>query len=283
MTLLRFIAQAIAIVLMGIPVFADTATVDRVFTTAQTAAEKAGFKQIIDIDHARLAQDAGVAMPASRVQLFMDPELTANLMATNVRVGLDLPFRVLAFDAGLETRATYTNSKFLQIRHGLPSSEDLTAFDRALAPVLASIDAPFAPAPTESLVLDYGILSLTSDRDFSDTIDNLKKIVNSQGDTIWFGEIDFTAILGASAGSKATLLLFGGPAPGGIAMADYPSIGLDAFCQKLLVYEDKSGVVQVIYNSIVSMADLHYGQHIKPHQELDERLTATFSNAIHKH
>jgi uncharacterized protein (DUF302 family) len=75
-------------------------------------------------------------------------------------------------------------------------------------------------------------------------------------------------------------LLFGGPAPGGVAMRDFPAIGLDAFCQKLLVYQDDTGQTRVIFNDIAAMARLHYGRSAEPHDLLNQRLTETFKTAL---
>ena len=77
------------------------------------------------------------------------------------------------------------------------------------------------------------------------------------------------------------LLLFGGPGPGGKAMAQFPRLGLDAFCQKLLVYQ-VDGAVKVIFNDIAALAELHYGRTAKPHELLNQRLMATFKGAVTK-
>lgn len=39
------------------------------------------------------------------------------------------------------------------------------------------------------------------------------------------------------------LILFGGPGPGGKAMASAPTLGLDAFCPKVLIWQDADGAV----------------------------------------
>ena len=67
---------------------------------------------------------------------------------------------------------------------------------------------------------------------------------------------------------------------GGVAMADFPAIGLDAFCQKLLVYAGDDGGSVVIFNDIAAFAELHYGSSAKPHHALNERLKATFQKAL---
>ena len=118
--------------------------------------------------------------------------------------------------------------------------------------------------------------------DFNSTIEKLKKSILSQGDTKWFGEIDFqkeAESLNIKI-DKTTLLLFGGPAPGGLAMVDSPKLGLDAFCQKLLVYENKNGEVMVSFNNITDFANLYYGRSTPPQQNINKRLLNTFKNAI---
>ena len=104
----------------------------------------------------------------------------------------------------------------------------------------------------------------------------------AQDDTVWFGEIDFMTEASGEGVElpAATLLLFGGPKPGGIAMAKFPAIGLDAFCQKLLVYAGEDGGSVVIFNDIAAMAELHYGAISETASRTDERLTATFKKAV---
>ena len=81
----------------------------------------------------------------------------------------------------------------------------------------------------------------------------------AEGDTLWFGELDYRAEAQAFDIElpRLTLLLFGAPGPGGKAMADFPRMGLDAFCQKVLVHEADDGQVKVYYNSMVGFAELH--------------------------
>ena len=76
--------------------------------------------------------------------------------------------------------------------------------------------------------------------------------------------------------------LGGGPGPGGKAMAQFPRLGLDAFCQKLLVYQDEDGSVKVLFNDIVALAELHYGKSNPPQKIINQRLKATFTKAIQK-
>lgn len=125
-------------------------------------------------------------------------------------------------------------------------------------------------------------MKIQSDYDFETTVENLKAIVSAQSDTRWFGEIDYQAearSFNVDINSNI-LLLFGGPGPGGKAMMTTPKIGLDAFCQKLLVYEEDNGEVWVAFNDIVAFSELYYGTSTKPQQMINQRLKMTFNKAV---
>ena len=259
---------------------ADT---DIVFEAVAEAVTDAKMVRVIEIDHARLAAGEGVEMPPSRVLLFSDPGVNAAILSENIRAGLDLPFRVLSYGDEAKPSLSYTSSAFIAKRHGLEGSAALADFDERLQTVLRAVDgADPSPVPTDAVERDFGIIEIASAYDVAETVVRLEKAVTAQTDTIWFGEIDFMKEAAAFdvALPAAKLLLFGGPAPGGVAMADYPAIGLDAFCQKLLVYEGTSGNAVVLFNDIAAFAQLYYGSSIEPHAMLNKRLSATFSAAV---
>ncbi|CUH41160.1 hypothetical protein RUM4293_00024 [Ruegeria atlantica] len=254
--------------------------VDENFTSIEAAIKEAGLASIASIDHARLAAAEGVEMPPSRVQMFSDPEINTPILKENIRAGLDLPFRVLSYGQDGSAKVVFTDSDFLEFRHGLSDKSALDTFSQRLETVTGVTDGK--ALPTNGLSRDYGLIELVSELSVAEAAENLTKIVMAQDDTVWFGEIDFTAEA-ATQGTelpKAVLLLFGGPGPGGIAMADFPAIGLDAFCQKLLVYAGDDGGSVVIFNDIAAFAELYYGSSAKPHHALNERLTATFQKAL---
>nr|WP_217353295.1 MULTISPECIES: DUF302 domain-containing protein [Ruegeria] len=254
--------------------------VDKNFLELETAVDEAGPTPIASIDHSRLAKAEGVEMPASRVLIFSDPEINTPILKETVRAGLDLPFRVLSFDQDDRPQITYTDSQFLKIRHGLTDASSVRVFQSKMLEVLNDLDA--TPAPTNGLFADYGVIELRSQLSVPEAVERLRTAVMGQDDTVWFGEIDFAteaSQLGVEL-PDAVLLLFGGPAPGGVAMAGFPAIGLDAFCQKLLVYANEEGGSVVIFNDIAALAELHYGFSAEPHHGLNKRLTATFRTAI---
>lgn len=137
---------------------------------------------------------------------------------------------------------------------------------------------------TKDISKNFGIVTLKSDFNFETTVNNLKNIVMSQNDTQWFADIDFQKeAKDLNIDIRPTnLLLFGGPAPGGKTMVTTPKIGLDAFCQKLLVNEDSDKHIFICYNDIVAFSELYYNTSTKPQHFINKMLKATFSKAIHK-
>jgi len=241
---------------------------------------------IVNLDHHKMAKEEGVYTPPSSATIFSDPVVNTPLIKENPLIGIDLPFKILCFSEADTTKVSvaFTSADFISKRHGIEFSM-LEAFDKKLSKVVSSIDtSSISKTNTDSVSFGYGIINIQSDYDFKNTVDNLKTIVNSQNDTRWFGEIDFqkdAATLNQEV-NQSTLLLFGGPAPGGKAMMTTPKIGLDAFCQKLLVYENDQGEIWIAFNDIVAFSELYYGKSTKPQNLINQRLTKTFTTAVKK-
>lgn len=245
----------------------------------------ANFDKIATLDHHRMAKEEGVFTPPAIAMIFSDNKINTDLLAKgDPLLGLDLPFKVLAYAEPdtMRVSVAYTSGDFIAKRHGMDAA-DFVAYNDALATVLKVVDeAMISPSSLDSVQKGFGIVRITSEYDYDTTVQKLRDIVMAQSDTKWFGEIDYQeAARQAGVNIKPNiLLLFGGPAPGGQAMMTSPKIGLDAFCQKLLVYEDSEGKIQVAFNDIVAFAKLYYGSNTKPQMMINQRLTATFSKAI---
>ena len=242
------------------------------------------FDYVLSIDHARLAEEAGVYTPPYIVTLFSNAKVNAELLELNPLVGLDLPYKVLCYSepdtAG--PSIAYTSADFIRKRHGL-SEAAVVNFAGDIEKVVGTFpEKDLSPTGLEKVDQQFGIISLRSDFDFNATVERLREVILSQGDTKWFGEIDFqkeARDLNIDIG-KTTLLLFGGPAPGGKAMFDSPKLGLDAFCQKLLISENEQAEVSVSFNDISAFANLYYGRSTKPQEMINARLKNTFEKAV---
>lgn len=241
------------------------------------------FEVIARIDHSRLAANEGEVMPPARVVLFSDPVINTSILRQEPLAGLDLPFRVLSFAEGDSATVMFTPAVFLQRRYALLDSPALQRFESAVSSVLGGVpEEQIIAADTSSLAEGQGIIRLSSNYDFAETIQRLRKDIMAEGDTVWFGEIDFqaeAAELGTDLPSL-TLLLFGAPGPGAKAMAEYPRMGLDAFCQKVLVYQPPGESVSVLFNDMKAFAEIHNGDSALPHRVITRRMKATLGGAI---
>ena len=239
---------------------------------------------VVTLDHHRMAQEEGVYTPPSIATLFSDPKINTDLVQANQLAGLDLPFKVLCYAEAdtLSARVAYTSAEFIQQRHDF-STDALKDYKSGMDQAISSFQPDqISGTDLSKVVSGYGIVKIKSDFDYETTVQNLRDIVMSQGDTKWFADVDFRKEAAAyNVDLRPTiLLLFGGPAPGGKAMMTSPKIGLDAFCQKLLVYQNDNGEVWVAYNDIVAFAELYYGTSTKPQQMINQRLKMTFTKAV---
>ena len=260
---------------------------NKVSATSQTLHNNISeYKLITNLDHHQMAKEAGVYTPPSIATIFSSSEINTALIKENQLVALDLPFKILCYAEKDTTgvNIAYTSGDFISKRHEIPLNH-LKGYNQAMNQTLAQLPTNLiSNTNTKDISKNFGIVTLKSDFNFETTVTNLKNIVMSQNDTQWFADIDFQKeAKDLNIDIRPTkLLLFGGPAPGGKAMVTTPKIGLDAFCQKLLVYEGSDKHIFICYNDIVAFSELYYNTSTKPQHFINKRLKATFSKAIHK-
>lgn len=246
--------------------------------------EITSYNTIAVLDHHRMAEEEGAYTPPAIVTMFSDPQINTALVKQNQRIGLDLPFKILCYSEPdtASVSVAITSAEFIQSRHGI-SADKLAEYKTSLAKISEVFPEEMVlEANLDSVTEGFGTVMIQSDFDFETTVQNLKTAVTSQSDTRWFGEIDYQSeamALGEEI-RPTILLLFGAPTPGAKAMVTSPRIGLDAFCQKLLVYKNEAGEVWVAYNNIVAFAELYYGESTKPQQMINKRLKMTFTKVV---
>lgn len=259
---------------------------DRLFQTLEANVRgHSEFEVIVDIDHARLAAKAGSSMPPSRVLIWSDPKLDALILKHNPLAALDLPLRVLAFeDQGTRKAAVVANSyNYVAARYSLPDDKAIRArYDAAISKAMKGIpDHVVSRFPVDAMK-DPGLVTLKSPYDFVATEKRVLETINAQSDTVSFGKLDFAARSRKQgvALQPSVLILFGGPGPGGKAMESAPTLGLDAFCQKLLIWQDASGSVYVTFNDLLALAERQKVSAGIPLRLINRRLRDTFSKAL---
>ncbi|PTP55284.1 DUF302 domain-containing protein [Vibrio splendidus] len=285
----RSLMMLLALPLMGcestvdpIAYVSDLQAVDQNALTVEANVQGQSLDHVLTIDHSRLAEQAGEYLAPSRVDFYTNDALNTALLKLNPEVGLDLPFRVLNYMEGGIQKTAYTDAEFIRKRHGITDDATLTQYQLQIERLVRGLDNASA-VNSDTLDQGYGIEALESDYDFETTLKNIKRDVLEQDDTVWFMNWDYKARAESIGQSlpKATLLVFGGPVPGATAMTDFPSIGLDAFGQKVLVIEQEGKVI-VLYNDIVDMSELHYGDNAISHKIINFRLSKTLGGAVSK-
>jgi uncharacterized protein (DUF302 family) len=259
---------------------------DRLFSMVEANVQASGtLEKIVEIDHSRLGAEAGSVMPPARVLIFSNPALDAELLARNPLVAIDLPLRILAYEtvSDGEGRVIFNSFDYLRSRYELGDLPELLArYDSSIAEALQGIDAEqIAAFPSDEMQPD-GITTIESPFDLETTIKRLSAAIDAQDDTVWFGKVDFQARAKEQGMvvAPAIMLLFGGPAPGAKAMAKAPTLGLDAFCQKLLVWQSETGAVQVSWNDLLALAERQGVPKSPALRVINHRLKSTFESAL---
>lgn len=242
-------------------------------------------QSVLQIDHSRLGAEAGSSMPPARVLLFSNPELDARLIQQNPLTAIDLPLRVLAFESGDKgaAKVIYNNFDYIASRYALPPATELRdIYEDSIAQALQGIDADQIAAFANNQMQPDGITTLDSPYDFATTVEKVVAGIDSQGDTVRFETIDFQQAarkVGIDI-APASLLLFGGPAPGAKAMNKAPTLGLDAFCQKLLVWQDADGKVHLSFNDLLAIAERQGVGKSIPLRVINYRLNSVFEDVL---
>ncbi|MGI9201932.1 MAG: DUF302 domain-containing protein [Woeseiaceae bacterium] len=245
----------------------------------------AQLEKIATIDHSRLSAEAGEIMPPARVLIFSNPSLESQLVSANPLSAIDLPLRALAYESTLDnsTKITFNSFEYISSRYNLDDRQDLqSAFDETMSEILQGVEQERIQFFKDDKMQPDGIVTLSSPFEFENTVERLIAAIDSQDDTVWFGRVDFQE-RGLNVDIElrpALLLLFGAPAPGAKAMADAPTLGLDAFCQKLLIWEDETGAVRVSFNDLLQIAERQGVPKTIALRVINRRLKSTFSGAL---
>ncbi len=89
--------------------------------------EAAGLKVAARIDHEANAKSAGLTLPPTVLVLFGNPKAGTVLMEQNRSIGIDLPLRVLIWEADGQVRLAYNDPARLAGRHGIAATTPVLA------------------------------------------------------------------------------------------------------------------------------------------------------------
>ena len=259
---------------------------DKLFDAlAANVASEPSLEKVLEIDHSRTGAEVESYMPPSRVLVFSNKQLETELLKENRLVAIDLPLRVLAYEEAPNgpSRIVWNSLEYLSSRYGLsPSEATDSLFENTMSVVVKGIDPVDIAAFSENRMQPDGIITLDSPFDFESTHSRILEAIGSQDDTVLFDSVDFQAraqALGVNI-PPTTLIMFGAPGPGAKAMRNANTLGLDAFCQKFLVWEDDAGMVHLSFSDLFQIAERQAVSKSLPLRVIRFRLKRTFSKAL---
>lgn len=178
----------------------------------------------------------------------------------NPLTAIDLRLRILAYEnpADGTNKLIYNGFDYLLSRYHLQDQPELREiYTDSLAVAVQGVKAADIASFASSAMQPDGIITIPSPYDFDTTLQRVQQAIAAQDDTVGFGSVDFQARakgIGVTL-APATMILFGGPALGAKAMSVAPTLGLDGFCQKFLLWQDENQQVYLSFNDLLALAD----------------------------
>lgn len=253
----------------------------------ENLADAEHLRAVADIDHSRLAHVAESPMPPARVLVFSDAKLEAALIKLNPLTALDLPLRILTFEQSADgsTKVVHNSFDYLVSRYQLePERTSMLreAYVRDIETVMRGIPESAVMSFENDVMQPAGIVTIKSPFAFAETLKRVNAAIDAQDDTMHFGQVDFQATAAEQEIDIAPsyMILFGGPGPGGKAMVDAPTLGLDGFCQKFLIWQDSKGDTFLSFNDLLALAERQGASKSIALRVINRRLSKTFSDAL---
>jgi len=213
-----------------------------------------------EVVHSDNAASVGQTLNPTKVILFGNPNLGTPIMQKNPLAGLDLPMKFLLFeDEAAKLKIAYNDVSYLSQRHSVGDVETIATIAGALNN-FASMVADEGTTLNEDRTIQpmEGITIKVSQNNFEDTYNKLTAAINNNENLRLILELDHSA----NAASvnldlpPSRLIVFGNPNLGTPLMQSSQTIGID-LPQKMLVYENEDGAINVAYNNPDFLAARH--------------------------
>jgi len=215
---------------------------------------------VAEVDHASNAANAGLTLQPTKVIMFGNPMLGTPLMQANQRAGLDLPQKMLVYQAADDDIIlAYNNTQYLGRRHGVENVATLAQIGDALGNfAMMAGDDNVVNANDNDVRLNEGIVLVSTELSVDTVYNRLIAAIDGNPNVNVIAELDHQANAArVNLDLRPTkLVVFGNPALGTPLMQDERSIAID-LPQKMLIYQDADGTTKLIYNDPAYLADRH--------------------------
>lgn len=206
---------------------------------------------IAEVDHAAKAAAANLELPASKIIFFGNPRVGTQLMQKDQLVGLDLPLRVLFYQNDEEVVALFNSASYLENRYNLKGNNTLQQISSNLDNLIGkTMETEVVWGKSAGVRNSQGIKTVKSSRGFEETWSSVIEILNKNEDIEIVSRLDHREnAAGVGMELRPTrLIIFGNPSLGTPLMQSAISTGLD-LPQKMLVWEDEDGTVNISFNT----------------------------------
>lgn len=216
---------------------------------------------VAEVDHSANADSVGEALDPTRIIFFGNPNLGTPLMQQNQLAGLDLPQKIIVYQNGdNEVFVGFNNTEYLSNRHALDGVVTLPTIQGALENLSKGSSQDSIVAATDSMVgLEEGILSkTTNDKPFDAVYASLKTAIENNPNLRIIAELDHQANAASIQQdlNPTRIIIFGNPNLGTPLMQNSQTTALD-LPQKMLVWENAEGIVNVSYNNPAFLVKRH--------------------------
>lgn len=206
---------------------------------------------IAEVDHTANSISVGRVLNPTRIVFFGNPLLGTPLMQESQLIGLDLPQKVLFFENEDEVvYAVYNSVKYLESRYELIEVSTLGQLSNTLLNLVkGATNAAIKSAANLNADPKEGIITKISNEDFETTYSNLRNAIVTNENLQIVAELDHREnAANVDLELRPTkVIIFGNPNLGTPLMQVSQSAGLD-LPQKMLVWEDEEGTVNISYN-----------------------------------
>lgn len=215
---------------------------------------------VAEVDHQANAATVGDSLRPTRVVLFGNPNLGTPLMRANPQAGLDLPQKMLVYQADDDdVILAYNTADYLANRHGIDTVATLDDIRNALGNLALTIGGDnVVNADDNDVDLNEGVITYSATTGTVESVyANLRTALQNNADVAIVAELDHQANA-ASVDMELPpirLIVFGNPTLGTPLLLDEQSVGID-LPQKMLVYQNGDNV-SISFNDPMYIADRH--------------------------
>ncbi|WP_289041687.1 DUF302 domain-containing protein [uncultured Zobellia sp.] len=237
---------------VGMNFLKSTQSFDETYAVLKASLEaNENIKIVAEVDHSANGASADLELNPTKIIFFGNPNLGTPLMQVNQQAGLDLPQRILVYqNESEEVYVGYNSTVYLANRHTLSDVPTLPTIAGALKNLSENAGMAEVTEQTSDVEADYNVLTVASTRTFDDTYNNIMSVINGNPNLTLVAELDHqTNAANVDLELLPTkVIIFGNPQLGAPLMQNSQTTALD-LPQKILVYENAAGEVNIAFNS----------------------------------